>query len=254
MNSTSGGSRFRAPIENDVGRMHGAGVEQHAQRHAPLVPARRALGRVQVAVSVEPDDREPVEARRQPLNGADVGAAAAAQDERPVGKRSRESEVLLVRDSSSTTAASGYGSSEKRGLDHRLAVCAPGARNPDEARGEGASAGVALVLAAVEGDSRQRPAVGAARPESRHRPQATGRPDRPGRSRPRCREGARGRSAPRAAADRSSPPRRLIQTAGMPSSRAGAMSWKRLAATCTCRSGSASKRSKNVRQCPWAGL
>ncbi len=43
----------------------GAGVEHHPQRHAPLVAARRGLGRVEITVRVEPDEREPVEARRQ---------------------------------------------------------------------------------------------------------------------------------------------------------------------------------------------
>src|SRR5262245_7842437 len=51
-----------------------------------------------------------------------------------------------------------------------------------------------------------------------------------------------------------SSPSRLIQTLLRPSSRAGAMSWKRLAATWTCASRSAVVTSKNRSQCAGAGL
>src|SRR5215207_8300633 len=47
---------------------------------------------------------------------------------------------------------------------------------------------------------------------------------------------------------------RLIQTLCSPSSSAGAMSWKRLAATWTWPVRSAPIRWKNSSQCPWAGL
>ena len=74
----------------------GAGVEHHPQRHAPLVAARRGLGRVEIAVRVEPDERETVEARGQALDRADVRAAAAAEHERSLGKRRRHRELLLA--------------------------------------------------------------------------------------------------------------------------------------------------------------
>src|SRR5262245_5870416 len=51
-----------------------------------------------------------------------------------------------------------------------------------------------------------------------------------------------------------SSPSRLIQTFLRPSSRAGAMSWKRLAPTWTCESRWAVVTSKNRSQCPSAGL
>src|SRR5437016_7585898 len=51
-----------------------------------------------------------------------------------------------------------------------------------------------------------------------------------------------------------SSPRRLIQIERSPSSRAGAMSWNRLAATCTWPLRSAPVRAKNSSQWRWAGL
>ena len=71
-----------------------AGVDDHPQRHAPLVAGRRAFGRVQVAVRVDPDDPEPVVPGREPLDRADVRAAAAAQDERSLGQLRGEGEDL----------------------------------------------------------------------------------------------------------------------------------------------------------------
>ena len=72
-----------------------AGVEHHPQRHAPRVPGRRRLGRVQVAVGVEPDDARRSCRRGERLDRADVRAAAPAEDERPVGQLGSERERLL---------------------------------------------------------------------------------------------------------------------------------------------------------------
>ena len=84
--------RGRGPSANerDVLDRHGAAVDQHPKRHSPLVPARRRLGRVQVAVGVEPDDRSRPVARNETLDGTDVRAAATTRDERAAGERGRE--------------------------------------------------------------------------------------------------------------------------------------------------------------------
>ncbi len=42
--------------KRDVALVDDAAVEQHAERHAPGVARRRGLGRVEVAVRVDPDD------------------------------------------------------------------------------------------------------------------------------------------------------------------------------------------------------
>ena len=61
---------------------HRSLVDRHAQRHPPEVSRRRRLGRVQVAVRVDPDDRERRSFGGEPADRADVGAAAPAKDER----------------------------------------------------------------------------------------------------------------------------------------------------------------------------
>ena len=60
MYSDLGGSRLRAPTSATSACANDAVVEQHPQRHPPEVPGRRRLGRVQIAVRVDPDDPEPV--------------------------------------------------------------------------------------------------------------------------------------------------------------------------------------------------
>ena len=116
---------------------------------------------------VEPDEREPVVPRGEPFDGADVGATAAAEDERSLRKLRRERERLLPERRLLDHARLGVRQRQRGGLDHRVAAVAPGARHPDEARAEDAPAGVALVLG-PERDGRERAAVGALCTEAAH--------------------------------------------------------------------------------------
>ena len=117
---------------------------------------------------VEPDDGKTVVASRQPLNGAHMRAAAAAQDDRSLRERRREREVLLGERLLVDDGRLRIRQPEGRGLDHCVAARAPGARNPDESRRERAPAGVTLILAGLERDRGQRVAVRTLRPKSRH--------------------------------------------------------------------------------------
>jgi hypothetical protein len=143
----------------------GPGVEDHSQRHAPEVPRGRSFRRVQVAVGVDPDEREPVVARSEALDRADVRAATAAEDQRPLGKLGRDRQRLLSERVLLDPRRLGIGQRQVRRLGDRLAALAPCARYPDEPGGELAPAGVALV-ARAERDSRERAAVGAPRAQA----------------------------------------------------------------------------------------
>src|SRR5207248_6111523 len=105
--------------------------------------------------------------RGQPLDGPDMGAAAAAEDEGPVRERGREREVLLVQGLLLDDGSLRIREREVGSVRHALAAVPPRARDANEAGGEDAAAGVALVVAA-QGDGGQRPAVGAARAKTRH--------------------------------------------------------------------------------------
>ena len=156
--------------ERDVVGLHGAGVEQHPQRHSPLVAGRRALDRVQVAVRIEPDDGDPAVASGEGLDRADVRAAAAAEHQRPLGQLESEREALRGERVLLDHRRLGIRKRKRRRLGHRLAASAPGARNPNEARGERSPAGVALVLR-PERDRRERPALGALGAQPRQDPE-----------------------------------------------------------------------------------
>ena len=117
---------------------------------------------------VEPDDAEPADSRGERFHGAHMRTAAAADDERPLGKRAGDGERLLGQRVLVDDPGFGIRQLEERGLHHRLAVLAPGLGHAHEAGAEGASAGVAFVLPALESHRGQRPAIGAARPEGRH--------------------------------------------------------------------------------------
>ena len=144
-----------------------AGVEDHPQRHAPLVAGRRAFGRVQVAVRVDPDDPEPVVSGCEPLDRADVRAAAAAQNEGALGQLGSEGEDLIRERFLGDDSCLGIREIGESGLRHRLAALAPGARHANESGGELAAARVALVLGAHR-DGSERPAVRALRAQARH--------------------------------------------------------------------------------------
>jgi hypothetical protein len=154
--------------ERDVVRGDRTRVEQHAERHPPEVPGRRRLRRVEVSVRVEPDQGDPAVARGEALHGADVGAAAAAQDERPLGELGREGERLLAQRVLGDHRRLRVRKQQRgRRLLHRIAALPPRARHADEPRGELAAAGVALV-ADPGRDRGERAAVGAASAQRTH--------------------------------------------------------------------------------------
>ena len=116
---------------------------------------------------VEPENRDVPVARREALDDADVGAAAAAEHERARGqvggdgKRLHRERLLLDHRHLRIVER------ERGRLDHRLAPVAPRARHADEPGGEGAAAAVALV-ALVDRDGGERPAVGTASAQQAH--------------------------------------------------------------------------------------
>ena len=144
--------------ERDVGRPDASFVDRHPQRHAPGVAGRRRLGRVEVAVRVQPDDGESVVTRGEPADRADVGAAAAAQHERAVRQTAGDRVGLLRQRLALDDERLRIREGEERGVGHRLAAHAPRARDAHEPRRERCAAAVALVLV-VERDGGQRPAV-----------------------------------------------------------------------------------------------
>ena len=111
-------------------------------------------------MGVDPDDRDAVVARRQCLDGPDVSAAAAPEDECPFGKLEREDKALLGQRLLGDDCRLRVGKREVRRLGHLLATGPPRTRNPHEASAERPSARVALVLR-PECDRRVRPALGA---------------------------------------------------------------------------------------------
>ena len=219
------------PDEHCVGRMNRARVEQHPKRHAPEVSAGRALRRVQVSVRVEPDDGKPLVARRQAFDRADMRAAATAEHDRSLGESGCQRQALLRDRVLLDDRRLRVGKLEIRGLRHCLAARPPRARHSNETGRECAPAGMTFVLTGVESDGGESPAVWALGPKARHR--LPGYPDAGSTDRIRSSaSGSSARSVSSASRGRSlASCKRLIQTAGMPSSCAGAMSWKRLAAT-----------------------
>ena len=136
---------------------------------SPLVPGRRALDRVQVAVRVEPDHGDPAVTSREGLDGADVRAAAAAEHQRPLGQLESERQALRGERILLDHCRLGIRKRKRRRLGHRLTAPAPGAWNPHEASGERPPAGVAFVLR-PERDRRVRPAIGALGAQPRQDP------------------------------------------------------------------------------------
>ena len=171
---------------------------------------------------------EPAVARGEPLDRADVRAAAAAQDERTFGQRRRRArdsarERVLLDDR-------GLGVRERRATRrrvHLLSAGAPGARHADQPGPERRARRSGTRSSSPDGDRGEGAAVRALRPKPRHGARLPG-DDRVERVRSPFRSVS---SAARGASLFS--PSRLIQTAGTPSSAAGRRSWNALAATCT---------------------
>ena len=162
-----GGIEVAGPEERDVARLDGAAVEQHPQRHPPGVAGRRALRGVQVAVGVDPHHRQHAGPRGEPLDRADVGATAAAEDKRPLRQVGGERERLLGERGLLDHRRLRIGQAEERRLGHGFTPFTPGAWDPDEAGRELAPARVALVLGA-DRDRGQRAAVGTAGAQATH--------------------------------------------------------------------------------------
>ena len=135
-----------AADERDVRRAHRARLDGHPQRHPPGVPGRRGLWRVEVAVRVDPDDGEAAGARRETADRAHVGAATAAEHERPDGQGPGLRGGLLLQALLHDHGRLGVGQLDPRRCRHRLAPNPPGTRHAHEPGGELTAAAVALVL------------------------------------------------------------------------------------------------------------
>ena len=118
-------------------------------------------------MGVDPDDAEPAVAGGEPFDGSDMSAAAAAEDERHGRQDRRERQRLLGERRLLDGCDLRERELEPGGLDHRFASLAPRGRHAHQAGREGAPARVALE-ARLQGDGRERPAVGAAGPQARH--------------------------------------------------------------------------------------
>jgi hypothetical protein len=144
-----------------------AGVEDHPQGHPPEIPGRGGLGGVQVAVCVEPDERDAAVARGQRLDRADVRAAATAEHERTLREVDSHGKRLLVERVLLHHRGLGERERQTRGLRHRLAPLAPGLRHAHHPRPELPPAGVALV-AGPDRDARVRAALRATGSQATH--------------------------------------------------------------------------------------
>src|SRR5437763_3698239 len=105
--------------------------------------------------------------RGETFNCSNVGAAAPAEDESPFGEVGRKRERLLAERVLRYHRRLRIRERKRRGGGHRLAVLAPGSRNPHEARAELPAARVTFVDGA-ERNRRHRPAIGALRAKPRH--------------------------------------------------------------------------------------
>src|SRR5207244_1877721 len=153
--------------ERHVRRLDRAGVDQLPQRCRPEVPCRRALDGVEIAVCVEPDHRQSVLAGGQTLDGADVRAAAAAEDERALRKIRCECERLLFERFGLDDRGLRIGQVEPRRLRHRLTALTPRLWNSYQPSEVDTTTRVALVLGA-ERDRREGSAVRTLRPQATH--------------------------------------------------------------------------------------
>src|SRR6185312_10718359 len=131
------------------------------------IPGRGALHRVEIAVRVEPDQRDTILSCSETFDGPDVRTTAPAKNERPFRKVRREREVLLLEGLRLDHRRLGVRKLEPGRLRHRLAAVAPGLRNPHETCAEATAARVALVLR-TECDRRVGLAVRALRTEPAH--------------------------------------------------------------------------------------
>jgi hypothetical protein len=153
--------------ERDVGGPSTCLVDRHAERHPPRVSGGRGVGRVEIAVRIEPHDGEPRVARGEAANRAEVRATAAAQHERASRKAVRDHGALLLDRVAFDHERFGVREGEVRSLGHRLAADAPGAGNTHESSRKRGATAMALVPV-VECDGRQRPTVRTACAERAH--------------------------------------------------------------------------------------
>ena len=168
MNSTSGGSRLRAPTSATCsGSTAPASIAIRSG-----IPHALPDGDVS-GVFRSPCASIQTTARHSSPAESDSIAPTWEQQQPPSttgrsGSSEASSSVCSASESASMTPVSGYGSAQPRRRRHRLAAGAPRPRHADEAGAELAPAGVALVLR-PERDGRERAAVRAAGAEPAHR-------------------------------------------------------------------------------------
>jgi hypothetical protein len=116
-------------------------------------------------VRVDPHEREPVVARGETFDRADVRAAATAEDERTLRQLRRNRQRLLAEAFLLDPRRLGVRQRQVRRLGDRLAALAPRAWDPDEAGRELTPTRMALV-AGADRDGREGAAVGALRAQA----------------------------------------------------------------------------------------
>ena len=120
-------------------------------------------------MGVQPDDSEPVVACSEPFDRADVGTAATTEDDRPLGKRGCQRQILLGKSVFLDDADLGIRQGQIGSLDHGLAALSPSARHADESGVELPTARMAFVRT-LERDRRQSAAVWTTRTQAAHVP------------------------------------------------------------------------------------
>ena len=118
-------------------------------------------------MGIEPDQGQAVLPGRQTFDCADVGATAAAEDERTFGQVGGECKILLLQGVGLDDPRLGLRQLEPRCLRHRLAALAPRLRYAHQPRAKDAPARMALVFR-PERYRGVRPAVRALRPQTAH--------------------------------------------------------------------------------------
>ena len=165
MNSTSGGSRLRAPTSaTSCGCTSPASIAiRNGMPHS--LPDGELSGVLRSPCASNHDDGQPLVTTRQTCNRPDVGAATAAEDHGKRRQRPLDSGRLLgERRLCDDRGLRPRQPERTRGLGHGLAARAPGARDADEPAAVRPATHVTLV-SPVERDRRQRVAVRAARAE-----------------------------------------------------------------------------------------
>ena len=153
--------------ERDVGGRDGPRIDGHPQRHPPGVARRRRVDRVEVPMSVEPDDRNAPGPRGKAHDRAEMGTTAAPEHERECRQVAALGGHLVLEGCLLEHGRLRIGEREPRSCGHRLSSLAPRARHPHEPRRKLAAAAVALVPR-VDRDGGERPTCGTAGTKRAH--------------------------------------------------------------------------------------